>query len=64
MIERYSLPEMDAIFSDAARFARYLDIELHALDGQAAIGAVPERAVSEWRLPPRAGLASLGGPLH
>ena len=41
MIARYSLPEMDAIFSDIARFSRYLEIELHALDGQAKVGAVP-----------------------
>ncbi|MFZ9867176.1 MAG: adenylosuccinate lyase, partial [Ilumatobacteraceae bacterium] len=41
MIERYSMPEMDAIFSDIARFSRYLEIELHALDGQAALGVVP-----------------------
>ena len=49
MIERYSLPEMDAIFSDAARFARYLEIELHALDGQATIGAVPSSVASACR---------------
>ena len=49
MIERYSLPEMDAIFSDAARFARYLEIELHALDGQATIGVVPSSVASACR---------------
>jgi adenylosuccinate lyase len=41
VIARYSLPEMDAVFSDVARFARYLEIELHALDAQAEVGAVP-----------------------
>jgi len=49
MIERYSLPEMDSIFSDAARFTRYLEIELHALDGQAAIGVVPNAVVAACR---------------
>ena len=49
MIERYSLPEMDAIFSDLARFSRYLDIELHALDGQAAVGVVPVAAAAACR---------------
>jgi adenylosuccinate lyase len=49
MIGRYSVPEMDAIFSDVARFARYLEIELHALDGQAAIGAVPVAAAAACR---------------
>ena len=49
MIERYSLPEMDAIFSDVARFSRYLAIELHALDGQAAIGLVPQVVAAACR---------------
>lgn len=49
MIERYSLPEMDSIFSDTARFTRYLEIELHALDGQAAIGAVPSGVAAACR---------------
>ncbi|MGA1141128.1 MAG: adenylosuccinate lyase, partial [Ilumatobacteraceae bacterium] len=49
MIERYSLPEMDAIFSDTARFSRYLEIELHALDGQAARGVVPVAAAAACR---------------
>jgi adenylosuccinate lyase len=49
MIGRYSLPEMDAVFSDVSRFARYLEIELHALDGQAGIGAVPAVAASACR---------------
>lgn len=49
MIERYSLPEMNAIFSDTARFTRYLEIELHALDGQAAVGAVPVAAANACR---------------
>lgn len=49
MIERYSLAETDAIFSDVARFTRYLEIELHALDGQASAGAVPQAAAQACR---------------
>lgn len=49
MIERYSMPEMDAIFSDAARFARYLEIELHALEGQAVVGVVPTAVAQTCR---------------
>jgi adenylosuccinate lyase len=49
MINRYSQPETDALFSDVARLARYLEIELHALDGQAAIGAVPVAAAAACR---------------
>ena len=49
MIERYAVPEMDAIFSDVARFGRYLEIELHALDGQATIGAIPMSVAAACR---------------
>ena len=41
MISRYSMPEMAAIFSDPARFDRYLQIELLATDAHAALGIVP-----------------------
>ena len=49
MIERYSLPDMDALFSDVARFGRYLEIELHALDAQASLGVVPSAAAIACR---------------
>jgi adenylosuccinate lyase len=41
MIPRYTLPEMAAVFSDPARFARYLEIELLATEAHASIGVVP-----------------------
>ncbi|MCE9621031.1 MAG: adenylosuccinate lyase [Actinomycetia bacterium] len=41
MIGRYTLPEMAAIFSDVARFDRYLEIELLATEAHAALGVVP-----------------------
>jgi adenylosuccinate lyase len=41
MIPRYTLPEMAAIFSDQARFGRYLEIELLATEAHAALGLVP-----------------------
>lgn len=41
MIPRYSTPEMDAVWSDTARFARWLEVELLATEGHAAIGVVP-----------------------
>jgi adenylosuccinate lyase len=42
MIPRYSLPEMDEVWSDVTRFGRWLEIELLATDAHAAIGVVPE----------------------
>jgi adenylosuccinate lyase len=41
VIDRYSLPEMAAVFSDTTRFGRYLEIELLATEAQAALGIVP-----------------------
>jgi adenylosuccinate lyase len=45
VIERYSRPAMKAIWSDGGRLARWLEVELAALDGWAEIGAVPPEAV-------------------
>ena len=36
MIDRYSLPEMAAVFADTTRFGRYLEIELLATEAQAS----------------------------
>ena len=41
MIPRYSTPEMTAIWSDTAKFARWLEVELLATEAHAAIGVVP-----------------------
>ena len=40
---------MGSIFSDVARFSRYLEIELHALDGQVIVGAVPSAVAATCR---------------
>ena len=41
VIPRYSLPEMESVFSDETRFGRWLEIELLATEAQAALGVVP-----------------------
>lgn len=41
VIDRYSTPEMDSIFSDVAKFSRYLEIELLVVDALAKIGLAP-----------------------
>ncbi|HZQ26557.1 MAG TPA: adenylosuccinate lyase [Acidimicrobiales bacterium] len=41
MIPRYSLPEMALLFTDEARFATWLEVEVLATEGQAAAGVVP-----------------------
>ena len=42
MIPRYSPPDMAALFSDEARLARWLEVELLAVEGLAEVGVVPE----------------------
>ncbi len=44
MIPRYSRPEMAAIWSPETRFRIWFEIEAHACDAMAAIGAIPEEA--------------------
>ena len=42
MIPRYSLPEMEAVFSDEARFARWVEIEVLATEAHSELGIVPK----------------------
>ncbi|MGH9014288.1 MAG: adenylosuccinate lyase [Acidimicrobiia bacterium] len=41
MIRRYALPEMAELFTDEARLATWLDVELLAVDAWAKLGVVP-----------------------
>jgi adenylosuccinate lyase len=49
MIERYTLPEMAAVWTDTARMGRWLEIELLATEAQAELGVVPVAAAKECR---------------
>jgi adenylosuccinate lyase len=49
MIDRYTLPEMAAVWSDTARMGRWLEIELLATEAQAELGVVPVAAAKECR---------------
>ncbi len=47
MIPRYSMPEMAALFSEEARFATWLEVELLAVEAWASLGVIPnEHAVA------------------
>ena len=58
MIDRYSRPELAALWSDAARFACWLDVELAVCEAMESTGRVPAgtaaavRAKAEGRLDP------------
>ena len=49
MIPRYTLPEMAAVFSDTAKFGRYLEIELLATEAHVALGVVPAADAARCR---------------
>ncbi len=49
VIARYSRPEMAGVWSDERKLARWLDVELAALEAWAELGGVPEEAVAEIR---------------
>jgi adenylosuccinate lyase len=50
MIPRYSPPDMAALFTDEARLAMWLEVELLATEGQAELGVVPADAARACRL--------------
>ena len=41
MIPRYSPPDMAALWADEARFGRWLEVEILAVEGWASVGVVP-----------------------
>ncbi len=49
MIERYTRPEMGAIWKDENRFRIWLEIEILACEAQSLLGIVPKEAVAEIR---------------
>jgi adenylosuccinate lyase len=49
VIARYSRPEMSRIWSEEGKLARWLDVELAALDGWAEVGAIPADEVAAIR---------------
>jgi adenylosuccinate lyase len=49
VIARYSRPEMARIWADEGRLARWLDVELAALDAWAELGAIPAGDVAALR---------------
>jgi adenylosuccinate lyase len=49
VIARYSRPEMSRIWSEEGKLARWLEVELAALDGWAETGAIPAEDVAAIR---------------
>ena len=49
MIPRYSRPEMAALWSDQAKFQRWLDVEVAACEAWADLGQIPREAAEKIR---------------
>jgi len=49
MIQRYTNPEMGAIWSDQRRYETWLEVELAAADAMAEAGLVPREAAADMR---------------
>ncbi len=47
MINRYTLPEMGALWSEAAKFQKWLDVELAVCEVHAEMGTIPRAALDE-----------------
>src|ERR1700730_11659576 len=47
MIERYTLPEMGALWSEEARFQKWLDVEIAVCEVHAEMGTIPREAVEQ-----------------
>jgi adenylosuccinate lyase len=47
MIERYTLPEMGALWSEQNKFQKWLDVEIAVCEVHAEMGTIPSEAVAE-----------------
>ena len=47
MIDRYTLPEMGALWSDETRFQKWLDVEIAVCDVHAQMGTIPRDALEQ-----------------
>ena len=49
MIDRYTRPEMGRLWTDEARYRRWLDVELAVCDVLAERGTIPREAAAHFR---------------
>ncbi len=59
MIERYSRPEMTAVWSEERKFALWLEIEVLAAEAMAEAGEVPREAIAKLRALPKVSVARI-----
>src|SRR5438128_12132689 len=49
MIDRYTLPEMGALWSEETRFQKWLDVEIAVCEVHAEMGTIPRDALEQIR---------------
>src|SRR6267378_5893286 len=47
MIDRYTLPEMGALWSEETRFQKWLDVEIAVCEVHAEMGTIPQQALAQ-----------------
>ena len=47
MIDRYTLPEMGALWSEETRFQKWLDVEIAVCEVHAEMGTIPREALEQ-----------------
>ncbi|HEY31568.1 MAG TPA: adenylosuccinate lyase [Dehalococcoidia bacterium] len=50
MIERYSRPAMERVWSDENKFDRWLDVEIAACEAWAELGVIPRKAIPKIKM--------------
>ena len=60
MIPRYTLPEMEKVWSDQTRFQHWLDIEILACEALSDLGKIPSSAVKNIKQKARFDVARIG----
>ena len=50
MIERYTLPEMGALWSEQSKFQKWLEVELAVCEVHAEMGTIPQEALEQIKL--------------
>ena len=50
MIERYSRPAMERVWSDENKFDRWLDVEIAACEAWAELGVIPRKDIPKIKM--------------
>jgi len=49
MIERYTLPEMGAIWSEDNKYRKWLEVEIAVCEAWARLGQIPQKSLNKYK---------------